>query len=61
MGTMILSAAIKNGVCSIDKDTVSWYDVMGPIHGSKAALFLKEICGKLIMALSCHTLLRSES
>lgn len=45
MGTLILAAGIQNGICSIDKDTVSWYDVMGPLRGSKASLFLKEICG----------------
>ncbi|KAF0975810.1 hypothetical protein FDP41_005137 [Naegleria fowleri] len=44
MGTLILAGGIQNGFCKIDPSSVSWYDVMGPLHGSKASLFLKEIC-----------------
>ncbi len=46
MGNLILGAAIKNGVCSLEKETVSWYNVMGPVKGSKAAIVLKDICCK---------------
>ncbi|KAL9654306.1 hypothetical protein ABK040_010337 [Willaertia magna] len=46
MGTMILAAAIRNGVCSIDNNSVSWYDVQGPMRGSKAATMLLDICSR---------------
>jgi len=50
MGNMVLASAIKNGICEIDKKTSSWYNIQGPIAGSKAASWLDTICkenGKL--------------
>ncbi|KAG2373366.1 hypothetical protein C9374_012232 [Naegleria lovaniensis] len=46
MGNLILAAAIKNGVCSLDKTTVSWYDLMGPLRGSPAANMLDTVCAQ---------------
>jgi hypothetical protein len=50
MGNMVLSAAIKNGICDVDKKTSGWYNIQGPVAGSKAAAWLDTICkenGKL--------------
>ncbi|KAL0485861.1 hypothetical protein AKO1_002127 [Acrasis kona] len=44
MGNLVLSAAIKNGLCDIDTNTTSWYQIMGPFGGSKAALTLESVC-----------------
>jgi hypothetical protein len=44
MGNLILSAAIKNGFCDIDKTSTFWYDLNGPMMGSQAASFLVNIC-----------------
>lgn len=44
MGNMVLAGAIKNGFCDIDKQTTSWYNIMGPLNGSKAAKWLDAIC-----------------
>lgn len=41
MGSLVLAAAIRNG-CNIQNKT--WYDLGGPFFGSKAALFLDDIC-----------------
>ena len=49
MGNLILAAAIKNGVCSLDKESVSWYDLMGPLRGSPAANMLDTVCGMLFL------------
>ena len=46
MGNLILAAAIKNGVCSIDQKSVSWYDIQGPIRGTHAIERLQEICSQ---------------
>nr|CAG4717003.1 unnamed protein product [Naegleria fowleri] len=46
MGNLILAAAIKNGVCSLDKESVSWYDLMGPLRGSPAANMLDTVCAQ---------------
>jgi len=48
MGNLILAAAIKNGVCSVDKKTVSWYDVQGPLRGTPAIDILYQICNHTI-------------
>ncbi|KAL0491601.1 hypothetical protein AKO1_000164 [Acrasis kona] len=44
MGNLILSAAIKNGYCDVDKNTTSWYQIMGPFAGTKAVTVLEDIC-----------------
>jgi len=44
MGNDILAAAIKNGYCDFDLSSSTWYEVSGPMHGSKATLFLEQIC-----------------
>lgn len=44
MGNMVLSGAIKNGFCDLDPKTTSWYNIMGPLEGSKAAKWLDTIC-----------------
>jgi hypothetical protein len=46
MGNLILGAAIKNGICDIDDKTTSWYNIQGPIAGSKAVNVLQDICRK---------------
>jgi hypothetical protein len=43
MGNLIISAAIKNKFCEIDK-TTSWYDIQGPILGSDAAKYIVDVC-----------------
>lgn len=56
MGNMVLAGAIMNKVCDVDTETTSWYDLAGPLKGSKAAdgkqqlviyqmcIVLKDIC-----------------
>eukprot|EP01089_Gocevia_fonbrunei_P018597 TRINITY_DN632_c0_g1_i2.p1 TRINITY_DN632_c0_g1~~TRINITY_DN632_c0_g1_i2.p1 ORF type:complete len:281 (-),score=46.28 TRINITY_DN632_c0_g1_i2:109-951(-) len=43
MGNNILAAGIKHGLCDFDSSS-SWYEVSGPMYGSKAALKLDHIC-----------------
>jgi len=43
MGNLILAAAIKNGVCFLDASS-SWYELQGPMLGSKAAGYVKDGC-----------------
>jgi len=43
MGTPILAAALKNGLCRLDP-SASWYDASGPLFGSKAADVIESIC-----------------
>jgi hypothetical protein len=44
MGNLILASAIRNGICDIDRATTSWYNVQGPLRGSKAAQYLEDTC-----------------
>ena len=44
MGNMMLAGAIDSGLCSIDNETSTWYEVSGPMLGSKMASKLKDIC-----------------
>jgi len=44
MGNNILAAAIKNQVCDFDLTSSTWYEVSGPMMGSKAADFLEKVC-----------------
>ena len=44
MGNLIIAGALKNNLCKIDKETVSWYNLMGPMKGTKAVSVLKEVC-----------------
>jgi hypothetical protein len=44
MGNLILAGAIKRGLCDIDPATTSWYALMAPWHGSKAANFVEKLC-----------------
>jgi hypothetical protein len=46
MGNMMLAGAIESGLCSLDKETTSWYEVSGPMLGSKMAEVLGEICAQ---------------
>jgi len=46
MGNMMLAGAIESGLCSIDKATSSWYEVSGPMLGSKMAAVLGDICSQ---------------
>jgi len=43
MGNDILAAAIQHGLCDFDSSS-SWYEVSGPMHGSKAANVVDTIC-----------------
>eukprot|EP01089_Gocevia_fonbrunei_P018599 TRINITY_DN632_c0_g2_i1.p1 TRINITY_DN632_c0_g2~~TRINITY_DN632_c0_g2_i1.p1 ORF type:complete len:281 (-),score=60.93 TRINITY_DN632_c0_g2_i1:25-867(-) len=43
MGNDILAAGIENNLCDFDSSS-SWYEVSGPMHGSKAASVLGNIC-----------------
>jgi len=50
MGNMVLEAAIKKGLCDVDMSSTSWFNIQGPVAGSKAATWLDAICrenGKL--------------
>jgi hypothetical protein len=44
MGNLILAGAIKNKLCDIDRNNTSWYEIQGPLGGSKAAYELELIC-----------------
>jgi len=44
MGNMMLAGAIDSGFCSLDKETSTWYEVSGPMLGSKMAAKLETIC-----------------
>ncbi|KAL0478962.1 hypothetical protein AKO1_007852 [Acrasis kona] len=44
MGNLIMAAAIKNKICGIDRKTTSWYSIMAPYDGSRAANFVEKIC-----------------
>ena len=44
MGNMMLAGAIMNGYCSIDKETTSWYNIMGPIQGTSVANAGSALC-----------------
>lgn len=44
MGNLVLSGAIQRGLCNIDPETTSWYEVQAPFAGSKAAGELETIC-----------------
>jgi len=42
-GNNVMAAAIKHGYCDFGS-TSSWYEVSGPLYGSKAAYFLDQVC-----------------
>lgn len=44
MGNMMLAGAIDSGLCSLDNETSTWYEVSGPMLGSKMASKLQDIC-----------------
>merc|ERR1712070_277042 len=45
MGNLMLAGAIESGKCSIDKESgTTWYEVSGPMYGSKMATQLDKIC-----------------
>mmetsp|Transcript_1204 Transcript_1204/g.1833 ORF Transcript_1204/g.1833 Transcript_1204/m.1833 type:complete len:535 (+) Transcript_1204:34-1638(+) len=44
MGNLIVPAAIRSGMCTIDKTTTAYYNVQGPYQGSIAANFIKKVC-----------------
>jgi len=44
MGNMALTAAIENKLCHFDNVTTSWYEVSGPMLGSKMAEQLEYMC-----------------
>lgn len=43
-GNAAFAAAIQHGYCDIDKNSSSWYEVSGPLRGSKAADWAGYIC-----------------
>jgi len=43
MGNLILAAALRAGYCSLAQSS-SWYEVSGPLFGSKACDTLRQIC-----------------
>jgi len=47
MGNLILAGAIKSEKCSINSDSTSWFNIMGPMYGSKAAIMLQDICNQV--------------
>jgi len=42
-GNNVLASAIRNNYCDFDASS-TWYEVSGPLNGSKAASFLENIC-----------------
>lgn len=44
MANTILSKAIHEGVCTIDRNTTAWYMSQGPMQGTKAAETIANIC-----------------
>jgi len=44
MGNLILAAAIRAGLCAFNLSSSSWYEVSGPILGSKACDYVETIC-----------------
>jgi hypothetical protein len=47
MANLIIAAGVKNGYCNMVSSRISWYDLSGPIDGSKAANVLIDICRKV--------------
>lgn len=47
MGGLILSAAIRNKFCDIDR-TTSWYTIASPYEGSQIATFVKSVCERKV-------------
>lgn len=43
-GNAAFAAAIQHGYCDLDKNSSAWYEVSGPLRGSKAANFAAYIC-----------------
>lgn len=46
MGNMMMAGAVESKRCTIDSSTSSWYEVSGPMWGSKMASALDNICGR---------------
>lgn len=43
MGNLIVAGALRNNICQLDESS-RWYDVMGPLLGSRAAELIEEVC-----------------
>lgn len=44
MGNLILGQALREGVCTMDKDSTYWLSISAPWEGSKACDWLQNIC-----------------
>lgn len=44
MGNLMLAGALEEGLCALDRHTSSWYEVSGPMKGSKMAAVVADMC-----------------